>query len=86
MTAADRAVRPDDAVVAELAPILAAFNAHYPKAPDGRIHRAYSLGQRMHLGQFRKTGEPYISHPLAVTQILADYGLDAFDAICQSLN
>ena len=77
MTAADPAVRPDDAVVAELAPILAAFNAHYPNAPGGRIHRAYSLGQRMHLGQFRKTGEPYISHPLAVTQILADYGLDA---------
>ena len=77
MTAAERAVRPDDAIVAELAPILAAFNAHYPSASDGTIHRAYSLGQTMHLGQFRKTGEPYISHPLAVTQILADYGLDA---------
>jgi GTP pyrophosphokinase len=77
MTAAERAVRPDDAIVAELAPILAAFNAHYPNASDGTIHRAYSLGQTMHLGQFRKTGEPYISHPLAVTQILADYGLDA---------
>jgi len=77
MTAAERAVRPDDAIVAELAPILAAFNSHYPKATDRPIHEAYALGQRMHLGQFRKTGEPYITHPLAVTLILAEYGLDA---------
>jgi GTP pyrophosphokinase len=76
MTAAEPAVRPDDAVVAELAPILAAFRSHYPTAPDRTIHQAYALGQRMHLGQFRKTGEPYITHPLAVAQILADYGLD----------
>ena len=77
MTAAEPAVRPDDAVVAELAPILAAFRSHYAEAPDRTIHKAYALAQRQHLGQFRKTGEPYIMHPLAVTQILADYGLDA---------
>src|SRR3990172_492568 len=77
MTAAEPAVRPDDAVAAELAPILAAFRSHYAEAPDRTIHKAYALAQRQHLGQFRKTGEPYIMHPLAVTQILADYGLDA---------
>jgi len=77
MTAAEPALRPDDAVVAELAPILAAFRLHYPAARDRTIHKAYALAHRKHLGQFRRTGEPYISHPLAVTQILADYGLDA---------
>jgi GTP pyrophosphokinase len=77
MTAAEPFVRPDDAVVAELAPILAAFRLHYPTAGDRTIHQAYVLAQRKHLGQFRKTGEPYISHPLAVAQILADYGLDS---------
>ena len=77
MTAAEPAFRPDDAVVAELAPILAAFRSHYPTAPDRTIHQAYALGQRAHLGQFRKTGEPYITHPLAVAKILAEYGLDA---------
>ncbi len=77
MTAAEPTFRPDDAVVAELAPILAAFRSHYPTVSDRTIYRAYQLAQRKHLGQFRKTGEPYITHPLAVTQILADYGLDA---------
>ncbi|MDR9451209.1 MAG: bifunctional (p)ppGpp synthetase/guanosine-3',5'-bis(diphosphate) 3'-pyrophosphohydrolase, partial [Acidimicrobiia bacterium] len=77
MTAAEPTIRPDDAVVAELAPILAAFRSHYPTVSDRTIQRAYELAQRKHLGQFRKTGEPYITHPLAVTQILADYGLDA---------
>ena len=76
MTAAEPAIRADDAVVAELAPILAAFRTHYPAAAESTIHEAYALSQKMHLGQFRKSGEPYISHPLAVTQILAEYGLD----------
>ena len=77
MTAAEPAIRPDDAVVAELAPVLDAYRSHYPAASDRTIHRAYTVAQRKHLGQFRKTGEPYITHPLAVALILADYGLDA---------
>jgi GTP pyrophosphokinase len=77
MTAAEYALRPDDAVVAELAPVLAAFRTHYRSASDRTIHKAYALAHQKHLGQFRKTGEPYITHPLAVAQILAEYGLDA---------
>jgi len=46
--------------------------------PDGRpvLVEAYELAKGAHHGQFRRTGEPYVTHPLAVAQILADYGLD----------
>lgn len=40
------------------------------------IHRAYELGAHAHEGQRRKTGEPYIMHPVAVAQVLADMRLD----------
>lgn len=41
------------------------------------IQRAYELGERAHRGQSRKSGEPYIFHPIAVAQILADISMDA---------
>ncbi|SHJ55461.1 RelA/SpoT family protein [Alicyclobacillus tolerans] len=41
------------------------------------IRRAYELARKAHEGQFRKSGEPYITHPLAVANILADLKLDA---------
>ncbi|MDH5372058.1 MAG: RelA/SpoT family protein, partial [Acidimicrobiia bacterium] len=40
------------------------------------IFRAYGVAHRQHMGQFRKSGQPYITHPLAVALILAEYGLD----------
>ena len=69
--------RPDDAVIAELGPVLEAFRRHHPQASDSIIHRAYDIAARSHQGQFRKSGEPYITHPLAVAHLLAGYGLDA---------
>ncbi len=60
-----------------LAPILAAHRRHFPEAGDEVIRRAYRTAETAHVGQHRKTGDPYITHPLAVTAILADYGLDA---------
>jgi GTP pyrophosphokinase len=42
-----------------------------------QIEAAYHLSDSAHAGQFRKSGEPYISHPLAVAEILADWHLDA---------
>ncbi|WKZ82798.1 MAG: bifunctional (p)ppGpp synthetase/guanosine-3',5'-bis(diphosphate) 3'-pyrophosphohydrolase [Acidimicrobiia bacterium] len=69
--------RPQDAVMAELAPVLDGFRTHFPHASDSVIHRAYERAAAAHAGQLRKSGEPYITHPLAVTQILAGYGLDA---------
>src|SRR5476649_209870 len=52
--------------------------ASYLKPPDiGRIEEAYHFSGKAHKGQFRDSGEPYISHPLAVAGILADWHLDA---------
>jgi GTP diphosphokinase / guanosine-3',5'-bis(diphosphate) 3'-diphosphatase len=41
------------------------------------LSRAYALAERAHEGQSRLSGEPYVSHPVAVAGILADLGLDA---------
>ena len=50
---------------------------HHPKADVALIERAYSAAERAHRGQLRKSGEPYITHPVAVAQILADLGIGA---------
>jgi len=51
--------------------------ASYLKPPDiGRIEEAYQFSGKAHKGQYRESGEPYISHPLAVAGILADWHLD----------
>lgn len=41
-----------------------------------RVLHAFEVAERCHRGQYRKSGEPYITHPVAVTQILADLGMD----------
>jgi len=52
--------------------------SRYLKPEDvTQLKTAYSFGQGAHLGQFRKSGEPYISHPLAVARILGGLHLDA---------
>lgn len=49
----------------------------YIKAEDiGRIEAAYHFSANAHEGQFRISGEPYISHPVAVADIIADWRLD----------
>jgi GTP pyrophosphokinase len=56
--------------------VLAIYGRFYPEAPTDKFERAYELAVRAHDGQFRQTGEPYVCHPLIVTEILADYGMD----------
>ncbi len=65
-----------DAAQAELEPILAAMRGHFPDADEAIVVRAYDLAQSRHAGQFRLSGDPFITHPIAVAHILADYGLD----------
>src|SRR5881392_1439983 len=51
---------------------------HYLQAPDvALVERAFSFSDSAHRGQYRKSGEPYISHPLAVASILSQWRLDA---------
>lgn len=47
-----------------------------PKYDDTAIIKAYDIALRLHEGQFRKSGEPYIIHPIAVAKILAGFGMD----------
>ena len=49
-----------------------------------RIISAYEYAKELHEGQFRKSGEPYISHPLAVACIVASLKLDT-DSVCAAL-
>ena len=51
--------------------------AYLPEAQVVRVLRAYEVGAHAHRGQARKSGEPYITHPVAVAGILAELGLDA---------
>src|SRR5215207_10174650 len=60
----------------EVAPLLEAYRTRHPKAPTGLIARAYLAASDAHRGQTRRSGEPYIQHPLAVARIVADLGLD----------
>jgi GTP pyrophosphokinase len=46
------------------------------KQESERIKRAVEIATKAHEGQFRKTGEPYIIHPLAVKKILEEWGMD----------
>ncbi len=47
-----------------------------PKYDIELIGKAYDISEEMHRGQLRKSGEPYLIHPLAVAEILADLGMD----------
>ncbi|MFD8085258.1 RelA/SpoT family protein [Kitasatospora sp. NPDC059722] len=57
-----------------LEPLVRAHRGHHPQADLGLLARAYRLAEASHRGQKRKSGEPYITHPLAVTMILAQLG------------
>jgi GTP pyrophosphokinase len=58
-----------------LEPVLAALRSSHPKASTELVERAYAVAERVHQGQERKNGEPYITHPLAVATILAELGM-----------
>ena len=57
--------------------LLKTVRTHHPKADVALIERAYAAAEKAHSGQKRKSGEPYITHPVAVAQILADLGIGA---------
>jgi len=60
--------------------------AYLPPASVARVREAYLLGAEAHAGQTRKSGEPYITHPVAVAGILADLRLDAEAVIAAILH
>ncbi len=58
-----------------LEPLLRAVKATHPKADLSLIERAYTVAEKAHRGQLRKSGDAYITHPLAVSTILAELGM-----------
>ena len=58
--------------------------SHHPDADLELVRRAYVFAARMHRGQLRKSGDPYIMHPLAVSHIVAQHNLDT-PSVCAGL-
>ncbi|MFI9626219.1 RelA/SpoT family protein [Streptomyces sp. NPDC052042] len=67
---------PRDRLSDAIGHVADAHRTHHPDADLSILHRAYLLAESSHRGQMRKSGEPYITHPLAVTLILAQLGAE----------
>ena len=67
-----------------LEPLIKTVRGTHPKADIRLIDRAYEVAAHWHAGQMRKSGDPYITHPLAVTTILAELGMNT-DTLCAAL-
>ncbi len=69
-----------------LEPLAAVHRALHPKADLVELQRAYDDAERHHEGQLRKSGDPYITHPLAVATILAELGMDTTTLVAALLH
>ncbi|CAB0565543.1 bifunctional (p)ppGpp synthetase/guanosine-3',5'-bis(diphosphate) 3'-pyrophosphohydrolase [Corynebacterium diphtheriae] len=69
-----------------LEPMLAIHREFHPKADAEVLNRAYATAERLHEGVFRKSGDPYITHPLAVATIAAEIGMDTTTLVAALLH
>src|ERR1700757_2148730 len=67
-----------------LEPLIKTIRAHHPKSDVRTVERAYEVAAHCHKDQKRKSGDPYITHPLAVATILAELGMNT-ETICAAL-
>jgi guanosine-3',5'-bis(diphosphate) 3'-pyrophosphohydrolase len=67
-----------------LDPLFRIIRDNHPKADLGLVERAYRKAEGLHAGQSRKSGDAFITHPLAVTTILAELGMTEA-TLCASL-
>jgi guanosine-3',5'-bis(diphosphate) 3'-pyrophosphohydrolase len=67
-----------------LEPLIRTTRNTHPKADTRLIERAYDVAARCHADQLRKSGDPYITHPLAVATILAELGMN-HETLCAAL-
>ena len=58
-----------------IAEVIRSAKLSHPKSDFSIVEKAYTTAEKAHLGQTRKSGDPYITHPVAVAQILADLGI-----------
>ena len=69
-----------------LDPLMSIHRKFHPKADADLLNRAYDTAERLHEGVFRKSGEPYITHPLAVATIAAEIGMDTTTIVAALLH
>ncbi|WP_426690207.1 RelA/SpoT family protein [Rhodanobacter ginsengiterrae] len=86
MTAATHTATVDLSALPPYALALKERINYLPEAQVERVLRAFQIGAQAHAGQERKSGEPYITHPVAVAGILAELGLDAETIIAAILH
>ncbi|WP_018634975.1 RelA/SpoT family protein [Parafrankia elaeagni] len=70
----------------ELRDLVEAHRDFHPKADIAAVIRAYTVADDLHAGQIRRSGDPYISHPLAVAEVLAELGVDTTTLIAALLH
>ncbi|WP_446219791.1 RelA/SpoT family protein [Micromonospora sp. IBHARD004] len=69
-----------------LEPLIATHRENHPKADARLLQRAFDTAARWHSGQYRKSGDPYITHPLAVATILGNLGMDTTTLVAALLH
>jgi len=69
-----------------LEPLATVHRELHPKADLALLQRAYDVAEDKHLCQKRKSGDPYITHPLAVSTILAEMGMDTTTLVAALLH
>jgi GTP pyrophosphokinase len=69
-----------------IAPVLSALKENHANSKFKDVERAFLVAQEAHEGQLRKSGERYITHPVAVAKILAELGLDSETIIAALLH
>jgi guanosine-3',5'-bis(diphosphate) 3'-pyrophosphohydrolase len=69
-----------------LEPLAAVHRELHPKADLALLQHAYDVAEEAHRGQRRKSGDPYITHPLAVATILAELGMDTITLVAALLH
>ncbi len=62
-------------LAAQVDALIASVRNFHPRTDDAVIRRAFAVAELHHRGQARRSGDPYITHPVAVAQILADLGM-----------
>ena len=68
----------------EMQPLLAVIEKNERSYDLEKIKKAFLYAKELHAGQYRLSGEPYVCHPVAVAEIVAQLGLDT-DSICAAL-
>ena len=69
-----------------LEPLVSVHREIHPKADLAMLQRAYAVAEERHATQMRRSGDPYITHPLAVASILAELGMDTTTLVAALLH